>query len=43
MESECGDKHAAEETSHQEDEYACVAADHLLNIVAITGAVPSPA
>jgi hypothetical protein len=32
MESVCGDKHATEETSHQEDECACVAADHLLNM-----------
>jgi hypothetical protein len=33
MEGECGEQHAAEEASHEEDEYACV--DHPPSIAGI--------
>ena len=35
MEGECGDKHAAEEASREEDESACVAVDHPPSVATI--------
>ena len=35
MEGKCGDKHAAEEASREEDESACVAVDHPPSVAAI--------
>jgi len=35
MEGECGDKHAAEEASREEDESACVVVDHPPSVATI--------